>query len=154
MIKAIVYNSNSGYTEQYAKILSEETTLPFYNLSTAKTKLEPGTDIVFLGWLMAGKISGYKKASKLFNIKAVCSVGMSLKDKKYTESIISLNKIKVPLSYLRGGYNLNKLKFPQKQLLTMVIKKMEQSDAPINKIENFVNKAQLQDTIETISQQI
>ena len=72
MIKAIVYTSNTGYTGEYAKLLGEETRLPVYSLSDARKSLETGSEIIYLGWLMAGTVKGYPKAAKLFRVSAVC----------------------------------------------------------------------------------
>ncbi len=35
-MKAIVYTTNAGSTEQYAKLLAQETGLPVYSLAEAK----------------------------------------------------------------------------------------------------------------------
>ena len=53
---AIVYTSNTGYTEQYAMLLGKATGLPVYALAEAEAKLAPGNHILYLGWLMAGKV--------------------------------------------------------------------------------------------------
>lgn len=76
MIKAIVYTSNTGTTREYARLLSETITLPYYSLSEAQDKLKKQTEIIYLGWLMAGTIKGYKEAKKNYKICAVCGVGM------------------------------------------------------------------------------
>ena len=74
-ISAIVYTTNTGYTKKYAELLSKHTGLPLYSLKDA-TKLSKGEPIIYLGWLMAGVIKGYKRASKSFTVSAVCGVGM------------------------------------------------------------------------------
>ena len=73
---AIVYTSNTGYTRQYAKLLGDKTGLPVYSLDEAGAKLPPTTSILYLGWLMAGKVQGYAKAAKRYQIEALCGVGM------------------------------------------------------------------------------
>ena len=60
---AIVYTSNTGYTRQYAKLLGDKTGLPVYFLDEAGAKLPPTTSVLYLGWLMAGKVQGYAKAA-------------------------------------------------------------------------------------------
>lgn len=67
MIKAIVYKSNTGHTEQYAHLLSDKLNIPCYSLREANRKLKKDDGIIYLGWLFAGKVKGLKKASK--NIK-------------------------------------------------------------------------------------
>ena len=72
---AIVYTSNTGYTQQYAKLLGEKTGLPVYSLDEAMEKLARGNAVIYFGWLMAGKVQGYAKASKCYHVTAVCGVG-------------------------------------------------------------------------------
>ena len=73
---AIVYTSNTGYTRQYATLLGEKTGLPVYSLEEAASRLPCGNCVIYLGWLMAGKVQGYAKAAKRYQIAAVCGVGM------------------------------------------------------------------------------
>ena len=75
-MNAIVYTSNTGFTAQYAKLLGEKLCLPVYPLNTAEEELAAGTEILYLGWLMAGKVKGYKQAAKRYRIAVVCGVGM------------------------------------------------------------------------------
>ncbi len=105
---AIVYTSETGTTYEYAKILSEKTGIPLSSLSEAKKTLKENSDIIYLGWIMAGKVIGFKKADKLFNVKILCAVGMSADDKQ-TESIKKSGNISVPVFALQGGFNINKL---------------------------------------------
>lgn len=71
---AIVYSSNTGFSERYAKMFGEKTSLPVISLSKAKSTLKKGTAIIYFGWLMAGTVKDYGKAAKLFDIKALCGV--------------------------------------------------------------------------------
>ena len=52
MIQAIVYTSNTGSTERYAKLLGHETDLPVCSLDEAKKALKSGTEIIYLGWII------------------------------------------------------------------------------------------------------
>ena len=63
-MRAIVYTTNAGSTEQYAKLLAQETGLPVYSLAEAKRTLSSGTEIVYLGWIMASTVKGYADAAK------------------------------------------------------------------------------------------
>ena len=106
--KAIIYTSNTGYTAEYAKILGEKTGLPVYSLSETQEKNIP---VIYLGWLMAGSIKGYKKAAKRFEINAVCGVGMGatgsqIKDIKKANNLPG----DMPIFSLQGGFDINKLK--------------------------------------------
>ena len=51
----IVYTSNTGYTEKYAKLLGEQLGLPAFSAEQADS-LPEGTEILYLGWLMAGVV--------------------------------------------------------------------------------------------------
>jgi len=74
---AIVYTSNTGFTKRYAEMFGEKTGLCIYSMEEAKTRLEKGTEIIYFGWLMAGSVAGYKKAAKLYDIKAVCGTSLA-----------------------------------------------------------------------------
>ena len=110
MMNAIVYTSNTGFTAQYAGLLGEKLNLPAYSLDTAKRELDAGAEIIYLGWLMAGQVKGYKQAAKLYKIAAVCGVGMGAGGSQIKEvrkgNAISEN---VPLFTLQGGFELGKL---------------------------------------------
>ena len=106
--EAIVYTSNTGYTAEYAKILGEITGLSVYALNETQEKDIP---IIYLGWLMAGSVKGYKKAAKRFKICAVCGVGMGatgsqIKDIKKANNLPN----DMPVFSLQGGFDINKLK--------------------------------------------
>ena len=60
-MEAIIYTTNTGSAEQYAKILAQETGLPAYSMKEAQKKIRPGADVICLGWIMAGTIKGYSE---------------------------------------------------------------------------------------------
>ena len=105
----ILYSSNTGHTEQYARLLSDELDLPAYNLKDAPPVLAGG-DAIYLGWLMAGLVVGYSKAARRYNVKCVVGVGMSPESDEQTDSVAGKTKAAgVPVFYLQGGYDFNKL---------------------------------------------
>ncbi len=71
-MKAIIYTSNIGSTAEYAQLLGKELNLPVHSLQKAKNKVPAGSEIIYLGWIMAGGIKGYKKAAKLYKVCVVC----------------------------------------------------------------------------------
>ena len=81
---AIVYTTNTGSTERYAKLLSHETGLPAYSLTEAKKKVFAGAEIIYLGWMMAGSVKGYAAAAGRYQIRAVCGVGMDKPGRRRT----------------------------------------------------------------------
>ncbi len=121
-ICAVVYTSNTGYTKKYAELLSKETGLPFYSLKDA-TVLDKGTPVIYLGWLMAGVVKGYKRASKRFTVSAVCGVGMG-------ESGSQINDIRknnalpkeLPVFTLQGGFDISKLHGVYKFMMSIMAK--------------------------------
>ncbi len=121
---AIVYTSNTGYTAEYAVILGEKTGLRVYSLEEAETVLSKDCEIVYLSWLMAGKIVEYKKAAERFCIAAVCGVGLSAAGQN--DMIRKNNSIPldIPLFLLPGGYDGTKLKGMYKWIMKIVTKVM------------------------------
>ena len=120
---SIVYTSNTGYTAEYARLLGERTGLPVYSLAEAERKLAAGNPVIYLGWLMAGKVQGYKKAAKRYKVQAVCGVGMGGNGSQLQE-VRKANAIseKTPLFTLQGGFDINKLSGVYKLMMTIMVK--------------------------------
>ena len=120
---AIVYTSNTGHTRQYAMLLGEKTGLPVYSLEEAGKKLPRGNTVLYLGWLMAGKVQGYKKAAKRYKVQAVCGVGMGGNGSQLQE-VRKANAIpeKTPLFTLQGGFDIQKLSGVYKLMMTIMVK--------------------------------
>ena len=76
MISAILYKSATGSCERYAHIMSRKLALPSYPVDACP--LPKGMEVIFIGWLMNGKVQGLAKAQKNYAVKAVVPVGMSL----------------------------------------------------------------------------
>lgn len=110
MIKAIVYTSNTGFTKKYAEMLGEETKIYVYEFKESKRKLNKNDEIIYMGWIMAGGIKNYEKARKIYNIKAICPVGMSMPNEKQNNELIEKYQIKEKFFYLQGGFDKSKLK--------------------------------------------
>ncbi len=123
-ISAIVYTSNTGYSEQYAKLLGEKTGLPVYSLRGA-VDIE-GKDVIYIGWLMAGIVSGYDKAKKKYNVKAVIGVGMG-ESGTQLDTVRKNNKVPegVPVFVLQGGFDMNKLSGMYKFMMKLMVKKLK-----------------------------
>jgi hypothetical protein len=129
-MKAIVYKTNTGSTKRYADMLAKETGLPVYELCEAVKKLEKSSEIIYLGWLMAGSIKGYKKALKQFKPLAVCAVGIAFPTEEYKAQLKKINKIEGANLYLmQGSYDINKLrglnKLAMKMMSSAMCKKLE-----------------------------
>ena len=122
-ITAIVYTSNTGNTEKYAKMLSEKIHLPVYSIDQAKKTLPKQTEIIYLGWLMAGKIKDLSKARRRYKVKAICAVGLGATG-TLSESLRKSNHICgcTALFELQGGMDHAKLEGIHKKMIEMLIK--------------------------------
>lgn len=125
----IVYKSNTGYTEQYAKLLGDALDMPSYSLDNVP-KCHRGGEVIFLGWLFAGNIVGYKKAAKLYKVRCACGVGMGPPTPELVPGFRA--KMGIPQStavfYLQGGFDINKLKGPMKLIMKVKCKEIARSD--------------------------
>ncbi len=122
-MKAIVFTSNTGHTAEYAKILGEKTGLPVYSLKDAQKVLESNTQIIYLGWLFANAVKGYKKASRKFKVCAVCAVGLCDTGTAITE-VRKANAMpdEMPLFTMQGGMDKTKLHGINKFMINMLTK--------------------------------
>lgn len=120
---AIVYKSNTGYTQQYALLLGERTGLPVYALEEAPKKLARGSAVIYLGWLMAGKVQGYAKAARRFRIEALCGVGMGATGSQM-QDLRKANRLpaSLPVFTLQGGFDLSRLRGVYKLMMTIMAK--------------------------------
>ena len=122
-MKAIIYTTNTGSTAQYAKMLAEQTGLPAFSMEEAKSKVEAGSEIIYLGWIMAAQVKGYKAAAKKYKIKAVCAVGMERTGTR-TEQIREKTSVPVaiPLFTLQGNFDVKKLRGIYRLMMNLMVK--------------------------------
>lgn len=122
-MEAIIYTSNTGSAEQYAKMLAEETGLSVFSMEEAKSKVEEGSEIIYLGWIMAAQVKDYNKAAKKYKIRAVCAVGME-KTGTRTEEIRKKTFVpaEVPLFTLQGNFSVKKLHGFYRLMMKMMVK--------------------------------
>lgn len=157
----IVYSTNAGSTERYAKMLSEKLSCPMVKAAKAG-EIDENEEIIFMSWLMAGTLQDYASVAEKFrNIKAVCAVGMFSDEKKLPE-VKEKNGIENKLFLLPGAFNINKLTGMYKMMMGMAMKmikgKLKESDDPkakemAEKFEegfDFVNEENLNKVIEFI----
>lgn len=128
---AIVYTSNTGHTAEYAALLGEKTGLPVYALSESGAPL--GSPVIYMGWLMAGKVKGYKKAAKKYKICALCGVGMGYTGSQ-TEDVKKANTPPddLPIFTLQGGFDITKLHGIYKFMMNVMAKTAGKSLAEKN----------------------
>lgn len=120
---AIVYTSNAGHTEQYARLLESRMGLSAYSLKEAKSQLAKGSPILYLGWIYTSHVKGYYDAMKSFDVCAVCGVGLC-------DNGTMLNEVRratgiqasIPLFTLQGGLDRSRLKGMNKLMISMLTK--------------------------------
>ena len=122
-MKAIIFTSNTGSTAEYAKLLGKELNLPVFSLQQAKNKVSAGSEIIYLGWLMAGGIKGYKEAAKKYKICAVGGVGMGQTGAQ-VKQVRDKNAIpqSVPLFTLQGNFDVKKLHGVYRFMMNVMVK--------------------------------
>lgn len=129
MIKAIVFKSETGFTKEYAKMLSKKINVPCYTINEAKKELNRKDEIVYLGWICAGKISGINKVRNSYIVKCYGAVGAFPQDDNYINSLITGNSLEnEKLFYLRGGINFTKLKGYKKIIVKIVGNVLEKNN--------------------------
>ena len=122
-MKAIIYTSNTGSTAEYAQLLGNELNLPVHSLQQAKNKVPAGSEIIYLGWIMAGGIKGYKEAAKLYKVRAVCGIGMGQTGTQLKE-VRDKNAIpqRIPLFTLQGNFDVKKLHGAYRFMMNIMVK--------------------------------
>jgi len=142
----IVYESKTGFTKKYAHMLADKINMRVLHVKDI-SEISADEEIIFLGWLKAGKIQGLNKVRK-HNLKAVCATGLARTAEPDPETVINRNKIKgIPFFYLRSGcLPVDELKGMDKILMKMFVKmlksrrdKDEELIESINHIENGYN---------------
>ncbi len=139
----IIYESKTGFTKRYADMLAAKTGLKVLTANEC-AKIIKEDEIIFLGWMKAGKIQGLAKLRN-YNVKAVCGSGTGRTAEPNTETVIARNGIEgTPFFYLRGGcLPLKEIKGMDKIMLSLFLRmlkgrkdKDERIEEAINTIEN------------------
>ena len=120
---AIIYTTNTGSTEQYAKLLAQETGLPAYSLTEAKKVIPTGAEILYLGWIAAGSVKGFVGAAKRYQVRAVCAVGIGQTGTQ-TESVRKKAAVPagIPLFTLQGNFHVEKLRGMYRFMMEIMVK--------------------------------
>ena len=122
-MNAIIYTTNTGSTERYAKLLAQKTGLPVYSLAEAKKRVFAGAEVIYLGWIMAGSVKGYAEAAKRYQVRAVCAVGMGQTGTQ-TDSVRKKSAIpaNVSLFTLQGNFDVKKLHGVYRLMMEIMVK--------------------------------
>jgi len=122
-MNAIIYTTNTGSTERYAKLLAQKTGLPVYSLAEAKKRVFAGAEVIYLGWIMAGSVKGYAEAAKRYRVCAVCAVGMgqtgTQADSVRKKAAVPAD---IPLFTLQGNFDVKKLHGVYRPMMEIMVK--------------------------------
>ena len=124
----IVYESNTGFTKQYAEMLSEAVGIPALPMVQAVSKVPRGTEIFFMGWVCGGKITGLPVASKRFIVEGAAAVGIVYPHPDVITELSKVNKLSCPLFYLQGGVDPKKLGYFKRKILSMIAQNLEHQE--------------------------
>ena len=119
--QAVLYTSATGFTRQYAQMLSQATGLPACPPDGPDAPPRD-TPVLFLGWLRAGTVQGLKEALGRWRVAAVCAVGMASPAEADVSRLARSSHLgDRPLFYLRGGYAPDRVKGLSKLMMTPIL---------------------------------
>lgn len=130
MNTVIIYNSKTGFTKQYAHWMSETIGCPAKSLSeVSEDTLRTYDNVIYGGWVMGGMITGFEKLKEKQNVAAVFAVGATPAYEEVISAIKEQNKLgDIPLFYLQGGMQFDKLGLFQRGMLKMLKKMVTKKD--------------------------
>ena len=140
----IVYTSKTGHTKQYAEMLAKATQMKVYSMQEAQRALAEKEPVIYLGWLMAGHISGIDQAVRRWDVRCAVGVGMAPDGRDNLATMAKANFVpNAPLFYLQGGWAPKKVGWFQRRAVGMVTrgirkqlltksKRTEQEEAYLN----------------------
>ena len=110
----VVYSSQSGSTERFAKIIAGRLGIEAFSLGS-----QPDDDMVYMGWLKGNTIAGIKKVdiSKVVAVVSTCVKPDSILD---VPAIRKANGISCDLFFLRGWIRRECLTFGDKMVFAIV----------------------------------
>lgn len=131
MNRIVVYTSKTGFTEKYAKWIAKALKCEAKSLTDVKLEeLKNYDQVIYGGWIMAGRIRGYSRIHKL-NIKnlVVFACGMTKPSEDLRKKIALDNGVDIEsFFYFEGGYNPQKLGFISKFLLGFIKRSLEKKE--------------------------
>lgn len=117
----IVYQSNTGFSLQYAQMLGQAEKLKVFSLDEAKGNVSSQEEVFFFGGLTAGHINGLDRARKSFHVVAVCGVGMSAPSMSVLTTMSKANYLSgTEVFYLQGGWAPEKVGWFKRRMVGMV----------------------------------
>lgn len=140
MESLIIYGTQYGTTEEYAKELSRRTGIPALDYKDAQNAENYGR-IIYLGGLYAGIVKGLKETLRGMNSDSdfiLVTVGLS--DPSEAESVETIRKSlsqQIPeklldrarIFHLRGGIDYQKLNFTHRTMMALLYNKVKKLPA-------------------------
>lgn len=107
----VIFESATGFTEQYAKWIATALECQCKPLKqVSETDLTAYECIIFGGWIMGNGIIGLEKLHAMVKPYAVFAVGSTPAYDEVVSSIKEQNKLgDIPLFYMVGGFRFEKL---------------------------------------------
>lgn len=104
-------------------MIGKKACLPVYEIKEAESALAQGTEIIYMGWLMASMVKDYRKAAKRYRIACVCGVGLCDTGSLLKE-VRKANRIPADTAVftLQGGMDHNKLEGTYKSMIQVLLK--------------------------------
>lgn len=147
MKSIVIYTSNTGYTKQYAEMLSKDLNCQAVSRKQlSQVNLNDYNMIIYGGGIRANKISGFKSVlKKLENLKdqkvIVFAVGATEKSDVNTTTLleknIKENHVDYPLFYFQGGFDPSRLspamRFMLNNVKKSILKKQAKNPASLDK---------------------
>ena len=115
----ILYQSNTGFTREYAGMLAKAEKLKCFEQGT-DPQPRAGEEVFYMGPLMAGHIAGLDQAMKRYAVKGICGVGMSPPGEGVLAAMARANYTGgLPLFYLQGGWAPRKVGWLKRRMVGM-----------------------------------
>ena len=116
----VVYQSNTGFTREYASMLARAEKLKCFEQGT-DPQPRAGEEVFYMGPLMAGHITGLDQAMRRYAVKGICGVGMSPPGEQVLSTMARTNYTNnLPVFYLQGGWAPKKVGWLKRRMVGMV----------------------------------
>ena len=140
MKKIVLYSSKTGFTEKYAKWISEElnSDLKDINITSLDDLIKYDT-IIYGGGVYAGVINKLSSIRNDFSDKnlIVFAVGMN-KDNRELDKLKTSNKVD-NLFYMPGGLDNDKMSFTNRMLLKTIKRMIKTKDNRTKEDQEFID---------------
>ena len=123
----ILYQSNTGFTREYARMLAGAENLKCFEQG-AGPQPPAGEEVFYMGPLMAGRVTGLDRARKHYTVRGVCGVGMSPPGEQVLSAVARANQIEdLPVFYLQGGWAPEKVSWLRRKMVGMATRSIRKA---------------------------